>query len=205
MLDEKIKQEAIRLRTEEKLSLKEIAEKLDIAKSTASLWLRDYRLPEEELTKRNVSNTSDCYKQQKCKQERNKYCLMCTSKVLNGRKYCSTKCQCEYEQKKYINEWLAENIDGNFKGRFKSTSKRIRNYLIEQCNNTCAICKLNTWMGKPIPLTLDHIDGNSYNNRPENLRMICPNCDRQTETYGSKNRGNGRHIRRQRYKEGKSY
>lgn len=52
---------------------------------------------------------------------------------------------------------------------------------------------------------MDHIDGNSENNDLDNLRLICCNCDAQTSTYKAKNIGKGRHYRRQRYAEGKSY
>lgn len=36
-------------------------------------------------------------------------------------------------------------------------------------------------------MQLDHIDGDSHNHKLENLRMICPNCHTQTETYCGKN------------------
>lgn len=53
----------------------------------------------------------------------------------------------------------------------------------------CAICGLNPfWNGKELTLTLDHINGVSDDHRLENLRWICPNCDRQLPTYGSKRR-----------------
>jgi len=42
------------------------------------------------------------------------------------------------------------------------------------------------WNGKPITLELDHINGINDDNRIENLRIICPNCHSQTETYRSK-------------------
>ena len=52
----------------------------------------------------------------------------------------------------------------------------------------CAICGQEPfWNGKPLTLTLDHINGNNKDDRLENLRWICPNCDRQLDTYGSKN------------------
>ena len=39
---------------------------------------------------------------------------------------------------------------------------------------------------------LDHIDGNADNNNRENLRLICPNCDSQLDTYKSKNKNSAR-------------
>ncbi|HVY53532.1 MAG TPA: HNH endonuclease, partial [Gammaproteobacteria bacterium] len=69
----------------------------------------------------------------------------------------------------------------------------------------CTECKITEWNGKSITLELEHKDGDSGNNKPENLCLNCPNCHSQTSTYKSKNRGNGRHSRRKRYKEGKSY
>lgn len=51
----------------------------------------------------------------------------------------------------------------------------------------CAICGQEPfWNGKPLVLTLDHINGISNDHRLENLRWVCPNCDRQLPTYGSK-------------------
>lgn len=51
----------------------------------------------------------------------------------------------------------------------------------------CAICGLEPfWNGKELVLTLDHINGVNNDHRLENLRWICPNCDRQLPTYGTK-------------------
>lgn len=53
----------------------------------------------------------------------------------------------------------------------------------------CSICGQKPfWNGKELSLTLDHIDGNNTNDVLENLRWVCPNCDRQLDTFGSKNR-----------------
>lgn len=50
----------------------------------------------------------------------------------------------------------------------------------------CEICKGTTWNNQEIPLELDHIDGNHFNNELKNLRILCPNCHAQTTTYCGK-------------------
>ena len=40
----------------------------------------------------------------------------------------------------------------------------------------CECCGMSEWLGKPIPLELHHINGNHYDNRLENLILLCPNC-----------------------------
>ncbi len=50
----------------------------------------------------------------------------------------------------------------------------------------CAVCGIAEWCGKPLSLHLDHVNGVNNDNRPENLRFLCPNCHSQTETYCNK-------------------
>jgi hypothetical protein len=131
------------------------------------------------------------------KEKEYKKCLNCDEKLSrNDKIYCNNICQHEHQwEKKKI---LIEN--GDIKN-----NQTLRKYKIEKDGHKCNICKKTKWEGDEIPLVLDHIDGDPYNNLPENLRMICPNCDAQTETYKGKNTGKGRQERMKRYYEGKSY
>jgi 5-methylcytosine-specific restriction endonuclease McrA len=54
----------------------------------------------------------------------------------------------------------------------------------------CAICgNEGLHLDKPLSLQLDHINGNSKDNRLDNLRFLCPNCHSQTDTFcGKKNK-----------------
>lgn len=53
----------------------------------------------------------------------------------------------------------------------------------------CYVCGLTEWNGKPITLQLDHINGAHLDHRIENLRLLCPNCHSQTETFAGRNKG----------------
>lgn len=57
---------------------------------------------------------------------------------------------------------------------------------LHQCEN----CWHVSWEGSPIPICLDHINGDHHDNRLENLRILCHNCHAQTDTFSGKNVGN---------------
>lgn len=50
-------------------------------------------------------------------------------------------------------------------------------------NEVCAICNIIEWQNQKLTLHLDHINGDRFDNRLENLRLLCPNCHSQTSTY----------------------
>lgn len=83
--------------------------------------------------------------------------------------------------------------------------RTVRFYLLRTRGHRCESCRRIKWLKKPIPLEVDHKNGDSTNNTEENLWLLCPNCHAQTDTFKSRNKGNGRFFRRTRYAEGKSY
>ncbi len=56
-------------------------------------------------------------------------------------------------------------------------------------HSNCNICgQGEIWNGKPLALQLDHIDGDSSNDKLENFRFLCPHCHSQTETFSGRNK-----------------
>lgn len=128
-----------------------------------------------------------------------KNCLSCGAiftNAINPRvNHCSVKCSSNVSHKKRTEEkiqlWLSGEWSG---GSTRSLSDTIRNHLLREANYCCSSCGFNT----PHPsddktiLEIDHIDGDGTNHRPENLKVLCPNCHALTPTYRARNMGNGR-------------
>ena len=73
------------------------------------------------------------------------------------------------------------------KSRSRCTIKR-RLLMAGKLRNQCDFCGLSEWRGQPISIQIDHINGVRDDHRIENLRMLCPNCHSQTETFAGKKR-----------------
>lgn len=92
---------------------------------------------------------------------------------------------------KKVQRWINGEISGVKRGCRLITC--VRSFLLERAGHKCQKCgwnKINECTGKS-PLEINHIDGNSNNNRPENLEVICPNCHSLTSTWKALNKGNG--------------
>ncbi|AUZ95224.1 HNH endonuclease [Agrobacterium phage Atu_ph07] len=127
-----------------------------------------------------------------------KQCKHCNSSIKSKAIYCSLKCQHAYE-------WSVKK-ENFINGLFEEYGhKVIKKLIIDIKGYKCDGCNITEWKNAPIVLELEHKDGISSNNHIDNVCLLCPNCHSQTPTYKGRNKGNGRHIRRERYRDGKSY
>jgi Zn finger protein HypA/HybF involved in hydrogenase expression len=95
------------------------------------------------------------------------------------------------EQAKRLNN-IHQKINSNnfFSKNLKRNSSNVKKRLIKEkiLENKCSWCGIkDTYNNKPIVLQLDHIDGDNKNNETSNLRLLCPNCHSQTDTFSGKN------------------
>ena len=129
-------------------------------------------------------------------------CLFCRKDLIGKTKYyCSNKCQADYSYVKYIKDWKAGLNKGTRGLSSFNLSAHIIRYIKLKYKNSCAKCgwnEINTYSLRS-PLEIDHIDGDSTNNKEENLILLCPNCHSLTKTYKNLNLGHGRVWRRQKY------
>jgi hypothetical protein len=150
--------------------------------------------------RRLVKTTKPTEPKKENKPKKNKYCPNCDNLLKNQHNiYCSVDCVIQHKQSKIFD--LIES------GNTELNSRNYKKYLIhkhgEKCME-CGWCEINPHTGN-VPIELEHIDGDSSNNSLDNLKLLCPNCHSLTSTYKALNKGNGRHYRRERYKEGKSF
>ena len=119
-------------------------------------------------------------------------CSLCNKSYIRdknsrGKPFCGSVCKGKSKYKTGFTKRKELFEQGKLKYR-----RQIRSILLERHGHSCQICKHTTWTNQPIPLQVDHKDGNATNNQPSNLRMICHNCDALLPTFAGKNRGYGR-------------
>src|SRR4051812_13134203 len=106
-------------------------------------------------------------------------CAGCGETTTNPQ-YCSNQCQASQRYSIARKTIVATGVvPAGVSGHCRHASR----YLIETRGHRCELCGLSEWRSAPIPLVLDHIDGDSQNWAIENLRHVCGNCDMQLPTY----------------------
>jgi hypothetical protein len=115
-------------------------------------------------------------------------CIVCGGESIHrhskNNKFCGQVCQGQYY-------WELKILPKIERGECTHNSAKVlKKYLIEKHGEKCSECsQTNVHNNKPLTLQLDHIDGDSDNNFPSNLRLLCPNCHTQTDNFGSKGKG----------------
>lgn len=138
----------------------------------------------------------------KCTAEPKRKCECC-NKGTNNQRFCSDSCRAKVVNQTRIRK---KKLKPNKKDKFEVTLERFwlglisdRNTLRKCIKRTtgyqCTLCNVVDWNQRPLTLIVDHIDGDAGNNNPNNLRLLCPNCNSQTDTFGGRNKGKGRKAR----------
>lgn len=206
MANIEIEERIISLRKENYNNI-EIAELLKLHKKTVGTILKKYGLN---------------YTAQEFKEERK--CLKCSNVFIvnkkDAKRFCSRSCSASFfnekrrKNNKYsirtrqLQEYRIKYPDlkgSDFRTRiiedellekdwstlgFDRKRKRV---LLEQ-HGKCNRCGINNWLGKPIVLEIDHIDGDNTNNTRDNLEAVCPNCHSITDTWRGKNRKDRKYV-----------
>jgi hypothetical protein len=126
-------------------------------------------------------------------------CLFCGNQLKSTqKKYC---CQnCAAKDKHYNNYKKHISKNGDIVNCNEQTARRIaKDWLEEHNGHKCEICGNSEWLGKPILLIADHIDGDPTHNNINNFRLVCSNCDATLETYKNRNKNKNKRINRKKY------
>lgn len=126
------------------------------------------------------------------KQNKPNNCPECNKEISFYSEYC-IDCYQTARKDNLIKAWLNGTWRG---GTDYSLSDIVRQYLLKINNYECSLCSFSGFHaldGKTI-LTIDHINGDGTDHRPDNVRVLCPNCHALTDSYCGRNKGKGRPL-----------
>jgi 5-methylcytosine-specific restriction endonuclease McrA len=110
------------------------------------------------------------------------------------KEFCSTACA-------HASRWFKRKQEIARTGIAPSNDRAAKRYLVETYGYHCWRCQITEWLGEPIVLILDHINGNAFDYVLTNLRLLCSNCDSQMPTWKNRNHGKGRGTRKRQLEE----
>jgi len=155
------------------------------------VFLMSYTIDELIEIVKNSKTYNDVYKATNCLRSRAR-----KREVLNGiennnidASHLVTRLPTTRPYKNYSFEEILIK-DGPYRGTSADMKRRL--FAAGMLKNECYICHITDWLGNPLSLQLDHINGRHTDNRLENLRILCPNCHAQTPTFAGKNSRLGR-------------
>lgn len=129
----------------------------------------------------------------KCPVNKNKNSLACKKSYETGKRKPFLLGKTLYDtltqEQKDKMAWNRGKINADFSYNGKGSHKKV---LIEERGHKCQSCNLETWLDEPIPLELEHTDGDNKNNVKENLLLLCPNCHAKTTYYRGRNINTGK-------------
>lgn len=182
------KEELERLINTEKVSYEEIGRRYGCSGANIKKVAKNLGI---ELKPRRKINPNETFNKGLGKKY---FCLNCGKELSGNHKFCDNNCQHEYQHKQKY-ELIVKGDSSIMRANYSPSI--FREDIIKEQNGVCAICgRKPEWENKPLVFIVDHIDGDASNNKRDNLRCICPNCDSQLDTYKSKNKNSSRNYYR---------
>lgn len=131
---------------------------------------------------------------------KNAVCMFCNVTYIVGKgaaaKYCTQQCSATHRTQMAVEKWLAGE-DRGWSGKTVQLKIFIRKYLKDTRGSACSRCgwdEKHPVDGKSLT-EIDHIDGDAHNCKPDNLRVLCPNCHSMTDTHRARNKNSKRNRR----------
>ena len=176
------------------MSYESMAREYGVSGTTIKNWAN--RLGIHLPAKRKINEKEHFNKKEKVY----KTCKYCGAQFEPGKGskglFCSSNCANKFRGESRYKYFLDHPEDF----QREMPLNNIKKYILKEQNHRCDICGMkDEWNGKLLVFILDHIDGRATHNVRSNLRLICPNCESQLDTYKSKNKNSDRTYHKKYY------